>query len=137
MELLINGNAINTVIIKCKNEYRYKVLEEASEASSSYGVLITHINSEDKEVLDFFDYKEKEECNSIVDKAIEDANKNGYEVISDKRDSTEVVLKHYIFSDESKAITYEDDYATIEEAEAFNNLLIKQFGKKFSYHEVE
>lgn len=47
----------------------------------------------------------------------------------------EPTIKHYIFSDESKAITYEDDYATVEEAQAFNDLLEKQFGKKFGFVE--
>ena len=47
----------------------------------------------------------------------------------------EPALKHYIFSDESKAITYEDDYATMEEAQVFNDLLEKQFGKKFGFVE--
>ena len=47
----------------------------------------------------------------------------------------EPAIKHYIFTDETKSITYEDDYATAEEAQAFNDLLEKQFGKKFSFVE--
>ena len=49
--------------------------------------------------------------------------------------SQEPAIKHYIFTDETKSITYEDDYATVEEAQAFNDLLEKQFGKKFVFME--
>lgn len=139
MELKINGNIISKVIIKSENkQWWYKIIKnENTPDNELYGVLKTHPDNDDKvEILDYFDYKNKEEAESFVNNECEKAEKNGFEIIREILSDSEPVLKHYIFTDESSAITYEDDYSTIEEAQAFNDLLIKQFGKKFTFHEV-
>ena len=63
----------------------------------------------------------------------EEAKQQNWELISEDKEEDEKTTKHYIFTDEQNSITYEDDYSTIEEAQAFCDLLVKQFGKKFTY----
>lgn len=138
MDLLLNGNIIEKALIKNdKGEIRYKIIENLSNPQKPvYGLLKTHLeNTSDDEVLDYFDYKSKDDAMNEVENACAAAEKAGGQVTRETLTTAQPEKKHYVFSDESHAITYEDDYETIEEAQAFNDLLIKQFGKKFTFIE--
>ena len=137
MDLQIDGTVRKTVIVKGDIEVHHKVIEveEENKDNNKWAILTTHINDDKKEVLDFFAYLTKEKIDNLIANMSQEAKEQNWEIVSEEKNDGEPTVKHYIFTDESHSITYEDDYATIEEAQAFCDLLVKQFGKNFTYSE--